>query len=371
MPLFPGVDPIPLPAPVWLFKALELVTVTLHFLAVQAFVGALLVAIIWSLRGRASGNQALIDGSGIVVNRLPVLMTYVINLGVPPLLFAQVLYGRALYTSSVLMGAFWISVIFLLMADYALLYVLAGRAKEGRPWGWIGLSCLLLTLAIGYIYSTNMTLMNRPEVWTEMYRAHPQGLNLNTGDPTVVPRWLFMMTGGLTTGGVVFLFLARKKFIAPEAASQFARTGPILILLGVIGQLATGTWAVMAQKPELREALFGHVVFGSSVWLWVLAMLAMGAVGFLTLKNPATQSYILPGIAGAVLFLEVLFGVVARSGIRDLTLLSYGLDVWDRQVASNWLVVGAFLLLFVLAIGVLFWLATVVARAKGVEERYV
>ncbi len=28
-------------------------------------------------------------------------MTYVINLGVPPLLFAQVLYGRAIYTSSV------------------------------------------------------------------------------------------------------------------------------------------------------------------------------------------------------------------------------------------------------------------------------
>ena len=36
--------------------------------------------------------------------RLTVVMTFVINLGVPPLLFAQVLYGRALYTSSVLIG---------------------------------------------------------------------------------------------------------------------------------------------------------------------------------------------------------------------------------------------------------------------------
>ena len=36
-----------------------------------------------------------------LARRLTVVMTYVINLGVPPLLFAQVLYGRALYTSSI------------------------------------------------------------------------------------------------------------------------------------------------------------------------------------------------------------------------------------------------------------------------------
>jgi hypothetical protein len=371
MPLFPAVDPIPLPAPVWLFKALELVTVTLHFLAVQAFVGALLVASIWSLKGRMSNNTTLINGSGIIVHRLPVLMTYVINLGVPPLLFAQVLYGRALYTSSVLMGAFWISVVFLLMAAYAHLYVLAGRAQAGKPWGWLGIFTLLLTFAIGYLYSTNMTLMNRPDLWAEMYRDAPQGLNLNTGDPTVFPRWLFMMTGGLTTGGVAFLFLARKKHIAPEAATLFAGTGPVLILMGVVAQLAAGTWAVMAQTPELRGALLGHFVFGTSTWLWIVSILAVGVVGFLTHKNPSTQSYFFPSIAGAALFVEVLLGAIARSGIRDLTLLSYGLDVWDRQVASNWIVVGAFLLLFVLGIGVLFWLATVVARAKGMEERYV
>jgi len=33
------------------------------------------------------------------------VMTFVINLAVPPLLFAQVLYGRALYTSSVLIAS--------------------------------------------------------------------------------------------------------------------------------------------------------------------------------------------------------------------------------------------------------------------------
>jgi hypothetical protein len=47
----------------------------------------------------------------MMARRLPIVMTYVINLGVPPLLFTQVLYGQALYTSSVLIGLWLISVI--------------------------------------------------------------------------------------------------------------------------------------------------------------------------------------------------------------------------------------------------------------------
>ena len=61
-------------------------------------------------------------GARALARRLTVVMTYVINLGVPPLLFAQVLYGRALYTSSVLIGAYWISIILLLTLTYWLLY---------------------------------------------------------------------------------------------------------------------------------------------------------------------------------------------------------------------------------------------------------
>ena len=73
---------------------------------------------------------------------LPIVMTYVINLGVPPLLFAQVLYGRAIYTSSVLIGAWWIAVIPLLMLCYWLLYRFqrglgTGSAAGGGPGAWL------------------------------------------------------------------------------------------------------------------------------------------------------------------------------------------------------------------------------------------
>ena len=42
MNFFPIVDPIPLPAPVWLLKALHVTTLSLHFVAVEMLLGGLL-----------------------------------------------------------------------------------------------------------------------------------------------------------------------------------------------------------------------------------------------------------------------------------------------------------------------------------------
>ncbi len=88
--------------------------------------------------GQMCSSQEMLQVSGMFAHRLPTLMVFVINLGIPPLLFAQVLYGCALYTSSVLIGTYWISVILLLMASYYGLYLAAQRADASpamdRSW---------------------------------------------------------------------------------------------------------------------------------------------------------------------------------------------------------------------------------------------
>ena len=152
MSSFPAVDPIPLPAPVWLFKALHILTLALHFVSVELLLGGLLIATwlnFWGASQRRHPDAPMrLNAAGAMARRLPVVMTYVINLGVPPLLFAQVLYGRALYTSSVLIGIYWISVIFLLMACYWLLYRFASGAEAGQSVWWKGLLSWLLAGAI-------------------------------------------------------------------------------------------------------------------------------------------------------------------------------------------------------------------------------
>ena len=134
-------------------------------------------------------------------------MTYVINLGVPPLLFAQVLYGRALYTSSVLIGSWWIAVIPLLMACYWSLYQFSGRLDKGRSAWWYGGAAFVLAGLIAQIYTSNMTLMLRPEAWAAMYQTSPAGAHLPSGDPTLPWRLLTFFCGALLTSGLWMLWL--------------------------------------------------------------------------------------------------------------------------------------------------------------------
>ena len=73
-------------------------------------------------------------------------------------------------------------------------------------------------------------------------------------------------------------------------------------------------------------------------------------------------------VAVLIGFLPIALMTVYRDGIRDLTLLSKGYDVWNRVVVTNWSVVGIFLVVFVAGLGVVGWLISVVARATRVME---
>ena len=370
MPLYPAVDPIPLPAPIWLIKLLHIVTLALHFVAVEMLLGGLLIAVLLSLfRG---SPQSLVTARALA-RRLTVVMTYVINLGVPPLLFAQVLYGRALYTSSVLIGLYWISIIGILTLTYWLLYQFTARLEAGKSaWG-IGLSAWLLAGFIARLLSTNMTLMLRPEVWRDMYAASGAGAYLPTGDPTLTPRWLLMLAGGFFIGGLWLIYLAgRSTFTADEKRFVSGLGGKIAVIFGVV-YLAAGLWAASVQPDAVKLGLATHPLykfFGFAAYGWLalvaVAILLAGYAGFA--KISAAQSGVLAWAAVLVAVLTEIMFTVYRDAVRDLTLLSKGYDVWDRAVATNWWVVGLFLVLFVAGLGVIGWLVSVVARARKVLE---
>ena len=370
MPIYPAVDPIPLPAPVWLLKLLHDVTLALHFVAVEMLLGGLLLAILLSL---FSGSPHAVVAARALARRLTVVMTFVINLGVPPLLFAQVLYGRALYTSSVLIGVYWISIILILMATYWLLYRFQARLESGKSAWWVGLSAWLLAGFIARLLSTNMTLMLRPEVWRSMYSASAMGAYLPTGDPTLEPRWLLMLAGGLFIGGLWLIYLSgRSTFSAEEKSFLAGLGGKVAAGCGVVYLLA-GLWAASVQPDVVKAGLAGQSIyplykfagFAGYGWLALVAVAVLvGAVAGFGKISAAWMSW--TGVLLAVL-VEIML-VAYRDGVRDLTLLSKNYDVWDRVVVTNWSVVGLFLVLFVAGLVVVGWLVSVVARAEKVME---
>lgn len=370
---FPVVDPIPLPAPIWLMKALLLLTFALHVTAMQTLIGGTAAGAWWALIGRRRGDRVRLGAAGALATRLPVLMTFVINLGVPPLLFTQVLYGRLLYTSSILIGVFWISVIVLLTLGYWLLYVMSGRASKGRDWGGIGLLALAIFLFIAFIYSTNMTLMLRPEVWLEAYRGDPGGFHLAPpGDPTIHARWAYMMLGGLAVAGAAMTLLARQQTLGEGVAPFLRRRGGILLALFGAVQVGMGFRALGTYPPETRQAALDAPLGGFAAYGWLATVAVMVLAGLILARsNPARkQGWFLPLTAVLATFLNIACMVLIRDAVRDAALLARGLDVWDRQVATNWGVVGLFLVLFVVGLGAMGWLIKVVATARKEREEY-
>jgi hypothetical protein len=143
----------------------------------------------------------------------------------------------------------------------------------------------------------------------------------------------------------------------------------VAAVFGVV-YLAAGLWANSVQPDFVKASLhtdrlykfFGLAAYG---WLALVAVaILLAAVAGFGKVSAAWLGW--AGVLVAVL-LEIML-VVYRDGVRDVTLLAKGYNVWDRVVVTNWWVVGLFLVLFVAGLGVIGWLVSVVARARKVME---
>ena len=219
-----------------------------------------------------------------------------------------------------------------------------------------------------------MTLMLRPEVWRDMYSASSAGAYLPTGDPTLTPRWLLMMAGGMFVGGLWMVYLAgRSTFTAEEKTFIAGIGGKVAAVFGVV-YLAAGLWAASVQPEVVRAGLAGHSDYplyklaGFAGYGWLALVLVAVTARRRRRISQAFRSLAWMGRRrGRAVLTEIMF-TVYRDGVRDLTLLSKGYDVWDRVVVTNWSVVGLFLVLFVAGLGVIGWLVSVVARAQKAME---
>lgn len=367
--LFPNLDPIPLPAPVWLMKTLGLLTLALHFAAVFLMLGSLVMAVYFNWRGSLKRDETLLSASLVMTKRLPVIMTYVINLGVPPLLFTQVLYGRAIYASSVLIGAIWFSVIPMLMLGYWLLYRMGSRIQEGRFAYVHGLLALLLMTVIAQIFTMNMTLMIRPEVWQAMYARDALGTTMPPSDPQVGPRIMFMFSAAMSLTGIWMMLIAHSKSMIEPVSNLLRRVGGLTAFLFAIPQLWAMSRVYGALTQSVRDALNAstiHTVFGYAAGATIVIT---AVVGLIQLARASKPGLLLPILGSVTGFLSAASAVVYRDGIRDFTLFQKGFDVWKQPVVPNWGVLAMFLVLFVVALACVGWLLSVMKRATPIEER--
>jgi hypothetical protein len=197
-------------------------------------------------------------------------MTYVINFGVPPLLFAQVLYGRALYTSSVLIGFYWFSVIIVLTLTYFLLYRAVDRANDGKRWFGYGILSFIGVSYIAHIFSMNMTLMLRPEDWQNVYQtSNGFGNIIPTGDPTKLPRFLYMYLGAFGFAGAGLTVLAAFGNHTEKTGDFLRIWGARIAVVFLLVQAALGFWVYRIQPESVKNALFENSLYAVGVYGWI------------------------------------------------------------------------------------------------------
>ncbi len=121
-PPLPALDPTPLPAPVWLFHLLLLVTFLVHVLFMNVSLGGTLIASVHGVlaRGADAPGRRLVRG---MAGMLPASVSFTITTGVAPLLFVQVLYGQLFYSATVLVGWCWLGLLLLLVVAYYAVYL--------------------------------------------------------------------------------------------------------------------------------------------------------------------------------------------------------------------------------------------------------
>lgn len=362
----PHVDPLPLPGPVWLFTALLLVVFTLHVAAMNSALGGGIWALWNYLRGRNSAHPYSRRLANELSRMLPSFLAFTVTLGVAALLFVQVLYGNFLYTSSILIGSLWLMVVPLVMVAYYGYYYFSYTAERGKGSGGFVLAlsvCMLLSIA--FIFVNNMTLMLRPERWLSMYRAHPNGWNLNLGDHSLVPRYLHIVNGGIALFSAILAHLGMRRMKTDVAYGRWLVQRSALVFAACTGlQFLLGMWLLLAIPREiamtlLRDPLAG-AVFGVALIAVISAMLLI-LLGSLA-EKPTKLVH-----AGFGMSLVTLFLMVCLRYLLRVAYLKPYANLGELAVRPQTGVIVLFLVLFVgglATVGYMLWLVTKSRKAR-------
>jgi len=308
-----------------------------------------------ALAGRWTGSRERANRLfGDLAHKLPSLLPAAVTLGVAPLLFVQVIYGQFFYTSSVIIAWPWFLILVMLtVAYYGLYYVSARSQRESGAGRWVLLVSFLLIAAVGFLFSTNLTLSQTPAAWAGKYFADARGWNLNLSEATLAPRYLHFFVAAIAVGGIFLMLMAwLQKDADSEYRSYVFHFGGQAFSFATMAQFVIGFWFLVSLPPAERTLFLG----GSSLATALLAAGVAGALAavLLVAKAIGSDDYRLGALAGGgVTLLVILTMVVMRDLLRDDYLQPY-FHPERFTVATQWTVLPLFLAVFLG--GVALWL---------------
>jgi hypothetical protein len=362
----PALDPLPLPAPVWLLSALLALTFFLHVVPMNLLLGGAIVGGVARIRGRKDERSAALARD--IASALPVLFAATVSLGVAALLFLQTLYGRAFFSAAVLLAVPWFLVVVALIVGYYAAYV----ARSPKTGAWLaGLGSLTVAgcvLFVAFVQANVMSAMLHPARLLAWFAASASGLRLNLGDPTLVPRFFHAVVGACAVAGVAVAIAGylRRKADA-ELSAWMIGQGAMWFVVATALNIMFGVWWLAALPLQAMLLFMGRDPVATA-WLVLGILAALAAFGHMIpaimAKDPRSLLY--GGTGSLVVTLACM--VMVRDVARRAELSAAGLRpaAW---VQPQWGAIAAFAVLLVAAVALVGWMIRALHRATGYLSR--
>jgi hypothetical protein len=298
-----------LPAPWWLFHILLVLTFTLHLIMANVMLGGGIMALASEWLKRRGGKNEAASLHKEIAPKLPMTIALTVNLGIPPLLFLQILYGNFIYVSTMLMAVYWLSIFVLIILAYygAYLYNLKFD-RLGNSSMWVmGISVLLL-LAVGFFFTNSLLIMTDPKVWPT-YFDRPGGTLIHFGEPNLIPRYLHFVVSSVAIGGLAMGLLGWRRSRKGDSEGGVTMTrGLRVYAFSTLFQFVVGAFYLGTLPNQvLANATFGNtpalavfvisiatalcsVFYSMSDRPWHAAVCAVATIFFMVLFRYAVQS---------------------------------------------------------------------------------
>jgi hypothetical protein len=255
------------------------------------------------------------------------------------------------------MGLFWLAVIPLVIVAYYLAYIYDFSFKKLGNTAMFGVfTVLILLMFVGFIFTNNMTMMISPASWIRWFST-PGGTLLNLADPTLLPRYIHIMTGSLAVGGLftaIYSVTVLKQ--DREVSEAGSRLGMQLFRWLTVMQLLVGTWFLITLPSEILKRFIG----GNSL---ATGLLVAGVILAIATIVTAFQQKIM-----ATLWLTMPL-VYVMSFIRDTVRTGYLAPYFDiTKVPTNvqWSPLIFFLATLVFGLVVIGWMLSKLPKANNV-----
>ena len=277
--------PLPLPAPEPVLIAVLVIFFLMHIVFVNFMVGGAFLTLYYEVRGlkeKRYDRLAYEIAATITANK-----SIAVVLGVGPLLAINTIYTVYFYTANALTGAFWISIIPLVITAFLLTYAHKYLWHQMDRVKWlhvtIAVAVCLLFLFIPLIFLTNINLMLFPEKWGTV-RGFFSALAL----PNVFPRYVHFVLACPAMTGLLLVWLFRRRGADALAETGFTRAelmrkGYQWALWPTAAQFVVGPVALFTLPPIAAPLQGVWAVFGISI----LVALAMTLLMLSETRRPA------------------------------------------------------------------------------------